>query len=318
MIRAEKPSVRNIESFSHLEELFGKSKIVLLTDFNGMSVATADVLRRECFKNNLRFHVAKNSVANLVLTRSGYAGVDRYLTGQTGFYFGFGDPVLAIRTLSDFVRANKKPVIKGCLLDGRVYTPAEIEQIKNLPPREVLLAMVIGAISSPLNGIVNVMNEIVRSFVSVIDAIATQAESAPAGRDGLSSSGGSVQEIISAIEKMTVLELVELKKALEDKFGVSAAAPMMAGPMTMGTAAAPVAEEEAAVEQTEFDVILTSGGDKKVQVIKAIKELTGLGLKEAKELVDAAPKAIKTKVSNEEAMAAKAKIEEFGGQVDIK
>lgn len=317
MIRAEKLSARNVESFNELEELLKRSKIVLLTDFTGMSVATSDKLRRECFKKNIKYHVTKNTVARFALESRGYSGLEKFLTGQTGFCFGFDDPILPVRMLSDFIRENKRPVIKGALLDGHIYGPAQVDQLKNLPPREVLLAIVIGSICAPLSGFVYVLNEIVRSFVSVVDAIACQAEADPTGRDGLSTSGGSVQAIIEAIEKMTVLELVELKKALEEKFGVSAAAPMMAGGGMMG-AAAPAPVEEVEVVKTEFDVILTSGGDKKVQVIKVVKDITGLGLKEAKALVDESPKAVKTGISNDEAMAIKLKIEEVGGQVEIK
>jgi len=319
MIRAEKVSATKVEAFEELDALIRRAKIVLLTDFVGMDVATADSLRRECFKKNIRYHVSKNTIARIALEGHGYTGLEKYLTGQTGFCFGFDDPILPVRMLTDFVRENKKPVIKGALLEGHVYNASQVEQLKNLPPREVLIAMVIGSMCAPLSGIVGVMNEIVRSFVSVVDAIATKAESDPTGRVGLSTSGGSVQDIIEKIEKMTVLELVELKKALEEKFGVSAAAPMMAaGPMMMGAAAPAEAAEEAEVVKTEFDVILTSGGDKKVQVIKVVKDLTGLGLKEAKALVDEAPKPIKTGVSNDEALQIKTKIEEVGGQVEIK
>ena len=121
-----------------------------------------------------------------------------------------------------------------------------------------------------------------------------------------------VQEAIEIVKGLTVLELSELVKALEEEFGVSAAAPaaVMAAP-----AAAPV---EAAEEQTEFDVILTSSGEKKINVIKVVRELTSLGLKEAKQLVDEAPNPIKEKISKEEANEIKAKIEEAGGSVEIK
>ncbi len=121
-----------------------------------------------------------------------------------------------------------------------------------------------------------------------------------------------VQEVIEIVKGLTVLELSELVKALEEEFGVSAAAPM-------AVAAAPAAAAaEAAEEQTEFDVILTSSGDKKINVIKVIREITDLGLKEAKTLVDECPNPIKEKVSKEEANQIKAKVEEAGGSVDIK
>jgi large subunit ribosomal protein L7/L12 len=123
-----------------------------------------------------------------------------------------------------------------------------------------------------------------------------------------------VQQIIEAIEKMTVLELVELKKALEEKFGVTAAAPMMMGAMpAMGAAPAAAAEEK-----TEFDVVLAEAGANKIQVIKVVRELTGLGLKEAKDLVDGAPKPVKEGVSKEEAEKVKAKLEEQGAKVQVK
>ncbi|RMH51810.1 MAG: 50S ribosomal protein L7/L12 [Zetaproteobacteria bacterium] len=121
------------------------------------------------------------------------------------------------------------------------------------------------------------------------------------------------EELIEAIEKMTVLELSELVSALEEKFGVSAAAPV-------AVAAAPAAGggEEAAEEQTEFDVILASAGAKKIQVIKAVREITGLGLKEAKALVDGAPKPVKEGVSKEEAESLKSKLEDAGATVEVK
>lgn len=123
----------------------------------------------------------------------------------------------------------------------------------------------------------------------------------------------TVAEIIEAVKGLTVLELSELVKALEDEFGVSAAAPvgMVAGP-------AVAAEAEAVEEQTEFDVILKTIGDKKISVIKVVRELTGLGLKDAKDVVDNAPKAVKEKVSKEEAEAVKAKLEEAGAEAEVK
>ena len=124
-----------------------------------------------------------------------------------------------------------------------------------------------------------------------------------------------MNQIIDAIEKMTVMELVELKKALEEKFGVTAAAPMMMGamPAMAGGAAAPAVEEK-----TEFDVIIASAGEKKIQVIKVVRELTGLGLKEAKDLVDGAPKTLKEGVSKDEAEKLKAKLEEQGATIEVK
>ncbi len=124
------------------------------------------------------------------------------------------------------------------------------------------------------------------------------------------------EDVIKFIENMTVLELSELVKELEEKFGVSAAAPVAvaAAPGMAGAAGG----EGQAEEKTEFDVILTGFGDKKIQVIKAVREITGLGLKEAKDLVEGAPKPIKEGVSKEEAEEIKKKIEEAGGSAEVK
>ncbi len=120
-------------------------------------------------------------------------------------------------------------------------------------------------------------------------------------------------EILDKISSMTVLELSELIKAMEEKFGVSAAAAVaVAAPAAGGAAAAP------AEEQTEFTVVLSAIGENKVNVIKAVRELTGLGLKEAKDLVDGAPKPVKEGVSKADAEAAKKKLEEAGAKVDVK
>ena len=121
------------------------------------------------------------------------------------------------------------------------------------------------------------------------------------------------EEIIQAIESMTVLELSELVKAMEEKFGVSAAAPVAVA------AAAPAAAGAAGgEEQSEFDVILKSAGDKKINVIKVVREVTGLGLKEAKAVVDEAPKPVKEKVAKAEAEEIKKKLEEAGAQIELK
>ncbi|AEJ38516.1 ribosomal protein L7/L12 [Sulfobacillus acidophilus TPY] len=125
-----------------------------------------------------------------------------------------------------------------------------------------------------------------------------------------------VEEVIEIVKGMNVLELSQLVKALEDEFGVTAAAPVAVAAAAPAAAGGAAPAEE--VEQTEFDVVLTSAGDKKVQVIKVVRELTGLSLTEAKALVDGAPKAVKEKISKADAEAAKAKLEEAGASVEIK
>ena len=120
-------------------------------------------------------------------------------------------------------------------------------------------------------------------------------------------------QVFEFIDKMTILEMSEFIKDFETRYGVSAAAPVAVAAAAAPTAAAAVAEEK-----TSFDVILSAAGDKKIQVIKVVRELTSLGLKEAKELVDGAPKPVKTGISKEEAEAVKAKLEEQGAKVELK
>lgn len=122
---------------------------------------------------------------------------------------------------------------------------------------------------------------------------------------------GKIDDVMTTVEGMTVLELSDLVKKMEEKFGVSAAAPVMA-------VAAGGAAGEAAPVQEAFDVVLTSAGDKKIQVLKVVRDVTGLGLKEAKDLVDNTPKPVKTKVKKEEAEEIKKKLEAEGAKVEIK
>jgi len=125
----------------------------------------------------------------------------------------------------------------------------------------------------------------------------------------------AIDQIVEGISELSALDLSKLVKALEEKLGVSAAAPMVAMAPAGGAAPAGAAATE---EQTEFDAVLAAVGDKKIQVIKVVRELTGLGLKEAKDLVDGAPKAVKEKVSKQEAEAIKAKLTEVGATVEVK
>jgi large subunit ribosomal protein L7/L12 len=123
----------------------------------------------------------------------------------------------------------------------------------------------------------------------------------------------NVTKVVDMIGGMTVLEVADLVKEMEEKFGVKAAAPMMAMPAMAGAAGG-----EAAEEKTEFTVVLSAAGDKKINVIKAVREITGLGLKEAKELVDGAPKPVKEGVSKADAEAMKKKLEEVGATAELK
>ena len=137
------------------------------------------------------------------------------------------------------------------------------------------------------------------------------------GRKGNIMTKLSVDEILDAIKELSIIEAADLSKKIEEEFGIQAAAPMAVG-VGPGGAASPAGAEEEAEEQTEFDVILTAAGDKKIQVIKEVRALTSLGLKEAKDLVDNAPKPVLERVPKEQAQAAKEKLEAAGATVEVK
>ncbi len=144
-------------------------------------------------------------------------------------------------------------------------------------------------------------------------AKAADSEPAAPKAEAKGKKSAAIEGLMTTIKKMTVLELAELVKALEDEFGVSAAAPVVAAAATVSAEAAPEVEE-----QTEFSVILTNFGANKINVIKAVRELTALGLKETKDLVEGAPKAVKEGVGKEEAATAKQKLEAAGATAEIK
>jgi large subunit ribosomal protein L7/L12 len=146
---------------------------------------------------------------------------------------------------------------------------------------------------------------------------ATKSTATKSAAGKSTSKTSKVDKVLDSIAKLTVLELSELVKALEDKFGVSAAAPFAVAAVP-GGAGAGAAEAPAEEEQTAFNVILTAAGEKKIQVIKEVRVLTALGLKEAKALVDEAPKAVKESISKDEAESIKAKLEELGATVELK
>jgi large subunit ribosomal protein L7/L12 len=128
----------------------------------------------------------------------------------------------------------------------------------------------------------------------------------------------SVDDILDGIKELSIIEAAELSKKIEEEFGIQAAAPMAMAGMMPGMAGGPAAAEEEAEEKTEFDVILAAAGDKKIQVIKEVRALTNLGLKEAKDLVDGAPKPVLERVPKEQADSAREKLEAAGGTVEVK
>lgn len=301
---------------AELTEKFGRARLAILTECAGLSVNQVTELRKQLRGAKAEYKVVKNTLAVRASEGTILSGVKTYLKGPTGLVIGYDDPVLPTKILRDFISAEKreeKIKITVGVLEGKVVQPSELAAVAKLPKKEVLIAMLLSAMQGPARGLVYTLSAVLSKFVRVIAAI----EDKKKGEGDMSATTTklSQEELIKAIEGMSVLDLAELVKGLEARFGVTAAAPVAvaAAPAAGGGAAAP------AEEKTAFDVILASApADKKIQIIKVVRELTSLGLKEAKDLVEGAPKPVKTGATKEESDTMKKKLEESGAKVEIK
>ena len=299
---------------AELTETFGRARLAIVTESTGLSVNQVTELRKQLRGAKAEYMVVKNTLAVRAAGGTILSGVTTYLKGPTGLVIGYDDPVLPAKILRDFILAEKreqKIKITIGVLEGKVVQPAELAAVAKLPKKEVLIAMLLSAMQGPARGLVYTLSAVLSKFVRVIAAIQDKRK----GEGDMSTTTAklSQEELIKAIETMSVLDLAELVKGLETRFGVTAAAPVAAAPAAGGGAAAAVEEK------TSFDVVLVSApADKKIQVIKVVRELTSLGLKEAKDLVEGAPKPVKTGVTKEECDTMKKKLEESGAKVEIK
>jgi large subunit ribosomal protein L7/L12 len=272
-------------------------------------------LRKQLRGVKAEYRIMKNTLAIRASEGTGLAGLKAHLKGPTGMVIGYDDPVLPAKILRDWIGAEKreeKIKVTVGVLEGKLVQAADLAAIAKLPKKEVLIAMLLSAMQGPIRGVVYTLSAVLSKFVRVVAAI--QDKKKGEGDMSATTTKFSQEELIKAIEGMSVLDLAELVKGLETRFGVTAAAPvaMAAAPAAGGAAAA-------AEEKTSFDVILVSApADKKIQVIKVVRELTSLGLKEAKDLVEGAPKPVKTGATKEESDTMKKKLEESGAKIEIK
>ena len=303
-------------AIAELHEKFSRAKLAVMTECSGMEVNHITELRRQLRGIKAEFKVVKNTLAARAVEGTQLAPAKPHFKGPLAVMIGYDDPAVATKILRDFIKAEKrdeKMKITVGVLDGNLLQAEQLLAVASLPSKAVLLSMLLSAMQGPARGLVYALSGLLRGLVGVLAAIQDKRK----GEGDMATAEGklSQEEFIKAIEGMSVLELSELVKGLETRFGVTAAAPVaMAAPAGGGGAAAPAAEE-----QTSFDVILASAAaDKKIQVIKVVRELTSLGLKEAKDLVEGAPKPVRTGVTKEEAEAMKKKLEESGGKVEVK
>ncbi len=305
-----------VTAVAELTEKFGRARLAILTECVGLPVNQVTELRKQLRGAKAEYRIVKNTLAARAAEGTILAGLKAHLKGPTGVIIGYDDPVLPTKVLKDFIGAEKREEkirMTAGVLEGKILQPAELAAVANLPKKEVLVAMLLSAMQGPIRGVVYTLSAVLSKFVRVIAAIQDKRK----GEGDMPATEGklSQEELIKAIESMSVLDLAELVKGLEARFGVTAAVPVAvaAAPAAGGGAAAP------AEEKTAFDVVLASApADKKIQIIKVVRELTSLGLKEAKDLVEGAPKPVKTGVAKEEADTIKKKLEESGAKVEIK
>jgi large subunit ribosomal protein L7/L12 len=309
--RAEKST-----AIDQLAERLSNAEIAVLTEYRGLSVTELQDLRGRLRPAGVEYVVAKNTLARFAAERVGRTSIVEDLVGPTAIAFG-SDPVATAKALQDYTRTNRIFVLKAALLGDRRIDPREVEQLASLPPPDVLRGRVFGMIVSPLQSTVTVLSAPLAGLARLLQARREQleeqgGEAAAAGGDGMA----SIDELVESLGELKVLDLANLVKRLEDAWGVSAAAvaaPMaVAAPSGDGGAAAAPAEA-----QTEFDVVLKDFGAKKIEVIKVVRELTNLGLKEAKDLVEAAPKPVLEGVAKDAADAAAGKLRDAGATVDV-
>jgi large subunit ribosomal protein L7/L12 len=300
------------QAIAELHEKFSRARAAFLAECMGLEGNEVTELRRQLRGAGAELKVVKNTLAVLASEGTPLSVAKDHFRGPLSVAIGYDDPALPAKILRDFIakeKRDKKMRITVGVVEGNLLDAVRVKAVADLPSRNALLSMLLAGLQGPLAGLAGTMNGIVAKFVGTLIAIKEKPkeDSMP----GATATKLSKDDFIKMIEGMSVLELDDYVKALQERFGVTAAAPAAAA--GGGAAAAAPAEEK-----TAFDAILASVGDKKIQVIKVVRELTNLGLKEAKDLVEGAPKPVKTGVSKEEAETIKKKLEEQGAKIEIK
>jgi large subunit ribosomal protein L7/L12 len=308
--RAEKD-----EEVDTLAEKLAQAEIAVLTEYRGLSVSDLQDLRGRLRPLGVEYIVAKNTMARFAAERVGRTGIVPDLIGPTAIAFGT-DPVATAKALQDFTRVNRAFLLKSALLGDRRIDSKEVEQLATLPSPEQLRGRVFGMIVSPLQSTVSVLSAPLAGLARLLAARREQIEESGGDAASGEANMATVDELVQNLGELKVLDLANLVKRLEEEWGVSAAA--LAAPVAAAAGGGDGAAAAAPVEaQTEFDVVLKDFGAKKIEVIKVVRELTNLGLKEAKDLVEAAPKSVVEGVAKDAADAAAGKLRDAGATVDV-
>ena len=326
---------------AELTERLRNAETLFVADYRGLTMPQIDALRGRLLENGARLSVVKNTLTRRAAEAAGADALLALLEGPSAIAFieADGDMVAVAKALADSARETKVLEIRGGVMLGREISASSVEELAKLPPIDVLRGQVLGAIIAPLSAIAALVNAPLQNLYGLIDArieqlaeqpaavpleaappkpnltqeLADQPEADPPKKLRRLKTMAAVDTVFEQLGSMTVLELVELKNKIEEEWGITAAAPV-----AVAAAGGAGGGEAAAEEKTAFDVVLTGAGQQKIQVIKVVRAVTGLGLKEAKDLVDSAPQPVKEGVNQEEADQVKAQLEEAGASVEIK
>ena len=292
---------------SEVTDVAAKAFSVVVANYQGSSVEQLTQLRVEARKLGVTTRIVRNTLAKRALQDTPFTILNDNLVGPTilGFSTSEDDMGAAARLFEEFAKTNKAFELKAAAFDGKIYQGADVSIIANLPNQEKALTMLASVLQAPVSKLGRLLTALQEKKESEAAQSYLHTIQYPFGVILMALTN---EQILDAVAELKVIELVDLIKAFEERFNVSAAAvAVAAGP------AAAVAEE-----QTEFNVELTSFGANKVAVIKAVREATGLGLKEAKDLVEGAPSLLKEGVSKEEADELKKKLDETGATITVK
>jgi len=312
------PKPEKIHMVNKFIEKIRKAKGFIVTTYMGLDAQQMTELRRRLKKEGAELKVIKNTLFARALQQLGYDGeLAQRLRGPLAVVFGYDDPVLAPKLVYNLRKDYEVLSLLWGIIEGRLYEAQQLETIATLPSKEELLAKAAGCILAPLYNFVGLISAVLWEFTAILEAVMEKQGKITEGQGGSQMAASTkVQELFEALKGLTLLELKQLVDLFKEEFGVTAAAPVA---VAAAPTAAPVAEATAAVEEkTDFKVILKAVGEQKLQVIKAVREVVpGLGLKEAKDLVESAPSVVREGISKEEAQKIKEKLEAVGATVEI-
>lgn len=304
------PTVEKEKQVAELRERFSRAVSVVGAEYRGVKAGDMDAIRAKLRAENVELKIAKNRLARIAAKGTPFEAMAEKFTGPVSLAFSYESDVAAAKLVSEYAKKENSLTVICGVVGGHYYGADQIKRIGGLPGKNVLRAMLLSTMMGGPRSFVSVLNGALRQFAYLLNALKEKKEKNPESIGGHEMSNVTSEDIKSYLNNLSVLQLVELTKSLEEAWGVSAAAP--------AAAAAVAGPAAAAEEKTEFTVVLASAGDKKIQVIKVVREVTGLGLKEAKDLVDGAPKTLKEKVKKDEADKLKKLLEESGATVEIK